>query len=59
MLIFSEDDKIFSDELKHALIRLMPDSSVIHNLEGGHLALVMNPNNYIRMIDEFLYIGNE
>ncbi|MCT4545046.1 MAG: alpha/beta hydrolase [Vallitalea sp.] len=54
MLIFSEQDTIFSDELKDALIRLMPDSSVIHNINGGHLALIVNPQNYINMINTFI-----
>lgn len=54
MLIFSEQDTIFCDELKDALIRLMPPSTVIQNIDGGHLALIVNPQNYINMINTFI-----
>ncbi|GMQ57483.1 hypothetical protein AN1V17_18780 [Vallitalea sediminicola] len=54
MLIFSEQDTIFCDELNDALIRLMPPSTVIKNIDGGHLALIVNPQNYINMINTFI-----
>lgn len=54
MLIFSEQDKIFSDELKNALVRLMPPPVVIHNMDGGHLALITNPEDYVNKIITFI-----
>ncbi|WP_414150901.1 alpha/beta hydrolase [Acetobacterium carbinolicum] len=54
LLIFSEQDKIFSDELKNALIRLMPQPAVIRNLEGGHLALLVSPEDYVNKINSFI-----
>lgn len=59
MLIFSKEDTIFCDNVKKALIRLMPDSTLVHNLEGGHLALIVNPDIYIQKIDDFLSERNE
>lgn len=58
MLIFSEKDTIFSDELKDALIRLMPSQSIIHYLEGGHLALIMKAQDYLAKIEEFISMRN-
>lgn len=58
MIIFSEEDKIFNYELKDALIRLMPSFAAVHNLDGGHLALIVNPQNYINMIDTFILERN-
>lgn len=58
MLIFSEQDTFFCDELRDALIRLMPKSTVVHNIDGGHLALIVNPENYINMINTFIYERN-
>lgn len=54
MIIFSEEDTIFSDELKNALIRLMPHPTVIRNMEGGHLALLINPEEYTNKITSFI-----
>ncbi|GKX27752.1 hypothetical protein SH1V18_02320 [Vallitalea longa] len=58
MLIFSEQDTFFCDELREALIRLMPKSTVVNNIDGGHLALMINPENYIDMINTFIYERN-
>ena len=54
IIIFSEEDTIFSDELKDALIRLMPHPTVIRNMEGGHLALLINPEEYTNKIASFI-----
>jgi pimeloyl-ACP methyl ester carboxylesterase len=54
LIIFSEEDTIFSDELKDALIRLMPHPTVIRNMEGGHLALLINPEEYTNKITSFI-----
>jgi pimeloyl-ACP methyl ester carboxylesterase len=54
LIMFSKDDKIFIDELKEALIRLMPQPVVITDIEGGHLALVVNPEEYMKQINTFI-----
>lgn len=54
LIISSEADHIFSVELKDALIRLMPGPLVINDKEGGHLALLMDSEEYVRRIDTFI-----
>ena len=41
-------------ELKDALIRLMPEPVVIPHIEGGHLALLLNPDDYVNKITAFI-----
>ena len=54
LIIFSKEDKIFSDELKDALVRLMPQPNVISDIQGGHLALIINPEVYVNEINLFI-----
>lgn len=54
MLIFSKEDNFFCDDLKTALIHLMPNPVVIPNLKGGHLALLISYEEYVSLIDQFI-----
>ena len=58
LLFFSEEDKIFCDDLKGALIRLMPENTKIANLVGGHLSLFVDFEGYCNEIFEFLDARN-
>lgn len=48
------DDKTFTDDIKESLINIMTEPVVVNNIEGGHLAMMFNTDNYIKIIDEFL-----
>ncbi len=54
LLILSEDDKTFHDEVKKALIDLMTEPTVITDLVGGHLSLMVNCDEYVRNIINFI-----
>ena len=54
MLIFSKEDSFFCDDLKDALIRLMPDPTVIRDLKGGHLALLISYEEYASRVNQFI-----
>lgn len=53
LIFFSDEDKIFCDNLKEALVKLMPDP-VVRKLEGGHLAMAVDARKYVEEIDKFL-----
>ncbi len=54
LLILSDDDKTFHDEVKNALIDSMPNPTVKTDLTGGHLALMVNCDEYIRIITDYI-----
>ncbi len=54
LLILSEDDKTFHDEVKKALIALMTKPTVVTDLVGGHLSLMVNCDEYVRIIVNFI-----
>lgn len=57
LIYFSDDDKIFCDNLKDALVRLMPNP-VVKKLSGGHLAIMIDADKYVAELDEFLAARN-
>lgn len=54
LLILSDDDETFHTEVKNALISLMPSPTVHTTLTGGHLALMVNCEEYISLITDFI-----
>lgn len=54
LIIEPVDDKTFTDDIKEALCNMMIEPTVIHEVEGGHLAIMFNPEGYINLIDEFI-----
>ena len=54
LIIEPVDDKTFTDDIKKALCAMMPQPKVIDEVEGGHLAIMFDPDGYIRLIDEFV-----
>ena len=54
LLILSDDDKTFHDEVKIALIDIMPSPKVITDLKGGHISLMINCDEYVSMIVEYI-----
>lgn len=53
LIFFSDEDKIFCDNLKDALVKLMPNP-VVRKLQGGHLAMAVDVRKYVAEVDEFL-----
>lgn len=54
LIIEPTDDKTFTDDIKKALCNIMPQPKVIDEVEGGHLAIMFNPDGYIQLIDDFI-----
>ncbi len=54
LLLLSQDDQTFNDETKAALIDLMPSPTVITDLKGGHLSLMVNCDSYVEIIEKFI-----
>lgn len=54
LIIEPTDDKTFTEDIKEALCNMMSEPTVIHEMEGGHLAIMFDPDGYIKVIDEFI-----
>lgn len=54
LLLLSEDDYTFHEEVKSALATSMPKAKLITDLTGGHLSLMVNPSKYVQTIVDFI-----
>ena len=54
LLILSEDDTTFNQACKDALIAIMPNPTVVTNLTGGHLALMVRLERYAELVTEYI-----
>lgn len=54
LIIEPDDDKTFTNDIKEALVNIMSEPKVVRKIEGGHLALMFDPDNYISIIDNFM-----
>lgn len=54
LLILSEDDHAFNQANKDALVRLMPDPTVVTDLTGGHLALLVRMDECVDTVRAFI-----
>lgn len=54
LLILSEDDTTFNQACKDALIAIMPHPTVVTNLTGGHLALMVRLERYAELVTEYI-----
>ena len=52
LLILSEDDTTFTPACREDLIALMPSPTVVTDLTGGHLALMVRLEQYADLVDE-------
>lgn len=55
LLILSDDDFTFNDNVKQALVNVMPDPQVVTDIRGGHLALLLKLDRYVTTIRNFIY----
>jgi len=54
LLLLSDDDHTFGEPVKQALIGTMTNPVVNTGIGGGHLALLLNADAYIRTVAEFI-----
>lgn len=54
LLILSDDDETFTKEVKEDLINAMYNPTVKRDLKGGHLALMVNADEYIEIIVSYI-----
>ena len=54
LLILSADDNTFNQACKDSLIALMPDPTVVTNILGGHLALLVKLDIYADTVSGFI-----
>lgn len=54
LLLLSEDDKTFHPDCKESLIAVMPNPTVISDLAGGHLALLVRLERYADLVTEYI-----
>lgn len=54
LLFLSEDDHTFNQACKDSLIRIMPEPTVITNITGGHLSLLIRQDQYIQAVTDYI-----
>ena len=54
LIIEPDDDKTFTDDIKDAMINLMPNPKVVRDLKGGHLAIMLEPSETLDIINQFI-----
>lgn len=54
LLILSEDDATFSPDCKASLVDIMPNPTVVTDLEGGHLALLVRLERYADLVTGYI-----
>ncbi|MCM1087582.1 MAG: alpha/beta hydrolase [Lachnoclostridium sp.] len=54
LIIEPDDDKTFTADIKEALIESMTDPVVIREIPGGHLAMMLDTDNFMKIIDDFM-----
>lgn len=54
LIIEPDDDKTFTDDIKDALVDIMTEPVVVRDVKGGHLAVMLRPDETIQIIDEFI-----
>lgn len=54
LLILSEDDNTFNQSCKDSLIHVMTNPTVITNITGGHLALLVKLNKYADTVCDYI-----
>lgn len=53
LIIEPDDDKTFTDDIKEALVNIMTEPCVVRDIKGGHLAIMLNPDELLGIIDSF------
>ena len=59
LLILSEDDTTFTPACRNDLIALMPHPTVVTDLTGGHLALLVRLDEHANLVTDFIKARTE
>lgn len=54
LLLLSEDDDTFNQACKDSLVRIMPRPTVVTDITGGHLALLVRLERYADVVTEYI-----
>ncbi len=54
LLILSQDDHTFNENVKKSLISIMPNPEVVTDITGGHLALMLKLDRYADTVRDFV-----
>lgn len=54
LLILSDDDHTFNQSYKDSLIEIMPNPTVVTDILGGHLALLVKLDQYAQTVISFV-----
>ena len=54
LLILSEDDQTFNQACKDSLISIMTHPTVVTNITGGHLALLIRLETYADTVSDYI-----
>ncbi len=54
LIIEPDDDKTFTDDIKEALINIMTEPEVVRDIKGGHLAMMLNPDEILEIMNKFI-----
>ncbi|MCM1578039.1 MAG: alpha/beta hydrolase [Ruminococcus sp.] len=54
LIIEPDDDMTFTPDIKEALINSMPDPEVVREIPGGHLAMMLDTDGFMKLIYDFM-----
>lgn len=54
LIIEPDDDKTFTADIKDALIGSMTEPTVVREISGGHLAMMLDTDSFMDIIDHFM-----
>ncbi|MCM1253674.1 MAG: alpha/beta hydrolase [Clostridium sp.] len=54
LIIEPDDDKTFTEDIKESLIESMTDPAVVREIPGGHLAMMLDTDGFMNIINDFM-----
>ena len=54
LIIEPDDDKTFTADIKDELINMMPEPTVLREIPGGHLAMMLDTDGFMKIINDFM-----
>ncbi|MCM1102185.1 MAG: alpha/beta hydrolase [Clostridium sp.] len=54
LIIEPDDDPTFTADIKETLIGSMPEPAVVREIPGGHLAMMLDTDGFVKIIDRFM-----
>ena len=54
LIIEPDDDKTFTDDIKDTLVNIMPEAEVVRDIPGGHLAMMLDTDGFMKIINDFM-----